>query len=121
MCKVLIIDDDRAVRQAFCLALEDSGYVVIAAENGEEGVQKFKEGEVGLVFLDLRMPGMSGLEALLSIRSLDKIVPIYIVTAFYKEYFTGLRDTAEEGISFDLLNKPVSSEEILSIVETFMQ
>ena len=118
--KVLIIDDDQAVRQAFRLALEDLDCEIEEAENGEIGVQKFKDDNIGLVFLDLRMPGMNGLETLLAIRAMDKSVPIYIVTAFYKEYFGDLKKTANEGIAFDLLNKPVSGDEISTIAKEVM-
>jgi len=118
--KVLIIDDDQAVRQAFRLALEDLDCEIEEAENGEIGVQKFKDDNIGLVFLDLRMPGMNGLETLLAIRAMDKSVPIYIVTAFYKEYFGDLKKTANEGIAFDLLNKPVSGDEISTIAKEAM-
>jgi CheY-like chemotaxis protein len=115
--KVLIIDDDKTVRKAFQLSLEDLDCETVVAETGEMGVKKFKQDNIGLIFLDLRMPGMTGLEALLAIRAIDKDVPIYIITAFYKEYFLGLKKIAKEGISFDLLNKPVSSDEILMIAK----
>lgn len=118
---ILIIDDDKAVRKAFRLTLEDIGFKVEEAESGEIGVRKFKEnGDIGLVFLGIRMPGMSGLETLLKIRHLNSSVPIYVVTAFYKEFFTGLQETAHNGISFDLLNKPISSNELADITKSIM-
>ncbi|MGD9108883.1 MAG: response regulator [Gammaproteobacteria bacterium] len=120
--KVLVIDDDEAIRKAFCLALEDLCCEVEVAESGEIGIQKFKENsDISLIFLDLRMPGMSGLETLLAIRHVNKKVPIYVITAFYKEFFAGLQETAKNGISFDLLNKPISSEDILNVTKGIIE
>lgn len=115
--KILIIDDDAAVRKAFQLTLEELDYEVIVAESGEIGLQKLESDDIGIIFLDLRMPGMNGIETLLAARTFNKDVPIYIITAFFEEYFRDLKKTAKEGISFDLLNKPVSSDEILAIVK----
>lgn len=118
--KVLVIDDYLAIRESFKLILENLDCIVEAAENGEIGIEKFEENNVGLVFLDLKMPGMSGVDVLRIIREKDKTVPVYIVTAFYNEFFTGLKEAEKEGMAFELLNKPVSRDSILDVAKMYI-
>ena len=60
--KVLVVDDDPAVRKSIDRVLTSKGYAVITAENGEEALRKLNEEKYDLVYTDIRMPGMSGLE-----------------------------------------------------------
>lgn len=64
MHKILIIDDDLAVRGAFSLILEDVGYEVHQAESGLQGIEMVKESRPDLIFLDLRMPSIDGVQTL---------------------------------------------------------
>jgi len=112
---ILVIDDDPNVRKSFSLTFEDSAYHVETAKSGEQGVEKAKSTRFDLIFLDLKMPGMNGVEALRELRMMDRDVPIYIVTAFHKEFFDQLQSVSHDGIDFDLLQKPVSPEKLLSI------
>ncbi len=98
--RILIIDDDEAVRRSFILAFEDIGFKVDTAESGEKGLQMKNQAEYDLIFLDLKMPGMDGVETLRQIRKNDKKVPIYIFTAFHKEFMDQLRVAAGEGEAF---------------------
>ena len=118
--KIFVIDDEESVRKAFILALEDSGHQVLTAENGEKGLALFADGQPDLVFLDLRMPGMNGVEVLRHIREKNQTVPVYIVTAFHKDYFEELAATQPDGIQFELLNKPIGQDEILAVTETVL-
>jgi two-component system response regulator (stage 0 sporulation protein F) len=117
---ILIIDDDEAVRKSFALALEDSGFEVDTAESAEKGLQMKKNAEYDLIFLDLKMLGMSGVQILREMRKTDKKVPIYIVTAFYKQFFDELRIAQKEGLGFELLKKPVNTEEIVLLTESIV-
>ncbi len=78
--KILIIDDEEAIRKSFLLSLEDTDYTVETAESGEIGIQKRREAIFDLIFLDLKMPGINGVETLFELRKIDQNVPIYIVT-----------------------------------------
>ena len=110
--RILVIDDEEAVRMSFTSALEDTGFEVDTAESGEKGLQMKKDAEYDLIFLDLKMPGMNGVETLRQIRKTDKKVPVYIFTAFHKEFFEELKIARKEGLGFEVLKKPVSNEEI---------
>jgi CheY-like chemotaxis protein len=113
--RILVIDDDEAVRKSFVLALEDTGYLVETTESGEEGLQMARRERYALVFLDLKMPGMNGVETLRALRKIDMDMPVYIVTAFYGEYFDQLRIAREDEIPFQVLEKPVSGDQIVML------
>lgn len=109
---ILVIDDQEAVRDAFVLSLEDSGYEVEVAASGENGLQKLSEKACDLIFLDLKMPGMNGVETLREIRQRCPQVSVCVVTAFCRDYLDLLQEARGEGLSFELLRKPVELEEI---------
>jgi CheY-like chemotaxis protein len=74
-----------------------------------------------LVLLDLKMPGMDGTETLRKIRKIDQHVPVYVVTAFQNEFVDQLREMINDGIFFELLNKPVEKEQLLLAVEGILE
>ena len=110
---ILVIDDDEGIRKSFLLALEDSDYSIDTAASGEVGIKKRKMKSYDLIFLDLKMPGLNGVETLAKIREIDKQVPIYILTAFYKEYFQQLKVVRNKGIDFNIIQKPIGMDQIL--------
>jgi CheY-like chemotaxis protein len=114
--RLLIIDDDEAVRFAFQLALEDLPYQVNEAADGETGVGIALTEPIDAVFLDLRMPGINGIEALRRIRAVKPDLLIYIVTAFHREFLDDLVTARGEGLAFELLRKPVERDQIIEIV-----
>ncbi|NIM11461.1 MAG: response regulator [Candidatus Aminicenantes bacterium] len=117
---ILVIDDDEAVRKSFMLALEETGHRVNTAESGEKGIKKVKATTYDLVFLDLKMPGLNGVETLRQLRQLDIAVPVYIVTAFHKEFLKDLKLLSDDGIDFELLKKPIGSDEIIELTESML-
>ncbi|MDX3748756.1 response regulator transcription factor [Streptomyces sp. AK08-02] len=81
MPRVLLIEDDRAVREGVQLALRRQGHDVAAARTGEEGLEQLRSFLPDVVVLDLMLPGMSGLEVCRRIRGADDQVPIIMATA----------------------------------------
>jgi len=118
--RILVIDDEEATRMSFTLALEDTGFKVDTAESGEKGLQMKKDAEYDLIFLDLKMPGMNGVQTLREIRKTDKEVPVYIVTAFHKEFFEKLKIARKEGLDFEVLKKPIGNEEIVLLTKSIL-
>ena len=103
--KVLVVDDDPAVRKSFDRVLSGKGYAVITAESGEEALRKLGEEKYDLVYSDIRMPGMSGLEVAEKIKARRPWTPVVIITGYGS-------DVAEErakaaGVS-SFLHKPLS-------------
>jgi len=119
--KIIVIDDEIAIQRSFELALEDSGYGVDTASSGREGLEMLENGSYDLVFLDLKMPEMTGVETLRQIRKRDENIPVYIVTAFYGEFFDELSAMAEGGTDFEVLNKPVDGDTILKVCQGVLE
>jgi DNA-binding NtrC family response regulator len=119
--RILVIDDEEAVRKSFILSLEDDGYDVDTAASGEEGIRSIKKNRPDLIFLDLKMPGMNGVDTLREVRKIDKNVPVYIVTAFLKEFLDLLNAAVKQGVKFEILNKPIESQQIRAIVKAALE
>lgn len=117
---VLVIDDDPAVRDAYCLALEDLPVHVVTAEDGDIGVQLAKECNPFLIFLDLKMPRMNGVEVLEQLDALSIQAAVYVITAFSSEYTSGLRTIVERGIAFELATKPITASQIEEIARSYL-
>ena len=115
---ILIIDDDKHVRYAFVLTLSEKGYVVRTVESGEKALEELSNNnDYDLIFLDLKMTGMDGIETLKNIRDINNEVPVYLVTAFKEEYFSKLKEIEFLELKFELLTKPIDRKEILLITE----
>lgn len=80
--KVLVTDDEADFRQLMTFWLEFKGYAVLTASNGEEAAQVVKEKNPDIIFMDLRMPVMDGVDAIKKIRTFNKDVPIIIISAY---------------------------------------
>ena len=117
MKRILIIDDDAGVRETFLAALAGRNYDLAAVESGAAGLESASNRRPDLVFLDLKMPSMSGVEALKRLHQICPGVPVYIVTAFYGEFLRPLKDLRNRGISFDLARKPLTLAEIRAIAD----
>jgi CheY-like chemotaxis protein len=118
--RILVIDDEPSIRKSFMTALEDTGYLVETAESGEVGIEKLERNKYDLIFLDLNMPGLNGVETLRQLREINKDVPIYIVTAFHAAFTDQLKKAAEDKIDFELLKKPLSGNQIVTITRRIL-
>jgi CheY-like chemotaxis protein len=107
--KVLVVDDDPVVGKSFDRVLSGKGYVVITAEDGYDALAKLQAENYDMVFTDLRMPGMSGLEVAERVRARQPWVPVVIVTGYGSEKSEERAKAA--GVS-DFLHKPLSPEVI---------
>jgi CheY-like chemotaxis protein len=114
---ILVIDDEEAVRDAFQLALEDFDYRVELASSGEQGVRKARAERPDLVFLDLKMPGMDGVQTLRQLLTLYPELPVYIVTAFAQEFMEPLSAASAAGLFFQVAQKPLGMNEIQLIAK----
>ena len=115
MKRVLVIDDNEGVRESFRAALEDGGYAVTTADSGSAGLESAARWRPDLIFLDLKMPGLSGVETLQRLHEICPHTPVYLVTGFYGEFVTPLRELQRAGIDFNLARKPLSAGEIKAI------
>jgi nitrogen regulation protein NR(I) len=110
---ILIIDDDDQLRKSFNKLLSEEGYHVKDAASGETGVNMVEDSTPDLVILDVRLPGMNGLETFKAIHELEPKLPVIIMTAY------GTTDTAIEATklgAFDYILKPFDIPDILRII-----
>jgi len=121
MKNILVIDDDPGIIKSFQLALEDADYEVHTAISGEDGINQFKNKKFDLIYLDLKMPGLDGAETLLLLRDLDKNVPIYIVTAYHKDYFDRLQSAINKNINFEIIQKPIDIDQIVLVTKAILE
>ncbi len=105
--KVLVVDDDPVVGQSFKRVLSGKGYAVITAADGYEAMAKLKAENYDLVFTDLRMPGMTGLEVAQRIKANQPWTPVVIVTGYGSK--TSEERARAAGVA-DFLHKPLSPE-----------
>jgi CheY-like chemotaxis protein len=117
MKNILIIDDDEGVRTSFLAALEYGDYHPYAVASGEAGVESAERQPPDLIFLDLKMTGLDGVQTLGRLRALHPGVPIYVVTGFAGEFLEPLRALRHKGTSFELARKPLTVSEIRAIAD----
>jgi len=114
---ILIVDDEIGPRESLRMILKPN-YNVYAVENGFAAIQMIQQTEMDVLTLDLKMPGMSGIDALKEIRVIDPDVMIIIITGY------GTLKSAIEAIRygvFDYIPKPFNVPEILSIIDKSIQ
>ncbi|GAB3663191.1 response regulator [Ramlibacter alkalitolerans] len=107
--KLLVVDDDPVVGASFKRVLSGKGYLVVAAENGQQALDRLKAEKFDAVFTDLRMPGMDGLQVAERVRAAQPWTPVVIVTG-YGSPASEARALAC-GVS-EFLHKPLSPEMI---------
>jgi two-component system sensor histidine kinase/response regulator len=113
MASILVVDDDEMVRLSCKRVLEEDGYIVRTAENGEVGLKYFKEIQPDLVLVDMKMPGKSGMEVLHEIEILDPEVVKIVITGYAT--VSSAVDAMKSG-AYDFIPKPFTPEEISLIV-----
>jgi two-component system nitrogen regulation response regulator NtrX len=108
--RILVIDDESAIREALRTTLEYEGYEFVGAATGQEGLALVEREAPDLVLLDVKMPGMDGLEVLDRLRAMNEALPIVVVSGH------GTISTAVEATkkgAFDFIEKPFASERVL--------
>jgi DNA-binding NtrC family response regulator len=113
MAKILVADDERGICDAFSVFLNDEGHEALCASDGPAAVQIVREERPAAAFLDVRMPGGDGIDALQEIRAIAPQMPVVIMTAF------GTLDTARRAmdlVAFDYLGKPVELDQLRDVL-----
>jgi len=116
--KILIVDDERIVRESLFHWFEEEGYLVETAEDAETALRTFDKGKYDLLLLDMKMPGMSGLELLTKVKEIDKDCVVILITAFASvpTAIKALKDGA-----YDYVTKPVDPDELAHLVKKAME
>ena len=118
MSTILIIDDDDQLRISFERLLKEEGYTVRTAASGEAGLRMIGDANPDLVLLDVRLPGMNGLETFKQIHHIEPKLPVIVMTAF------GTTETAIEATkmgAFDYMIKPFDIPQMLSTIRQALE
>lgn len=113
LAAILIVDDEIQLRQSFDKLLSQEGHTVRTAASGEAALQVVRSHELDLVIMDVRLPGMNGLDTFSAMRRIEPLLPVIIMTAF------GTTETAIEATkmgAFDYILKPFNVPEMLELI-----
>jgi len=116
--RILVIDDEGAIRDSLRMILEYEDYQFLGAATGQEGIAAVQRERPDLVLLDIKMPGMDGLEVLRKLHALDETLPVVMISGH------GTTATAVEAIrsgAVDFLDKPLSSERVIVTLQNALK
>ncbi len=115
---ILIVDDEKIVRESLFHWFEEEGYNVETAEDGELALKKYEKEKYDLLLVDMKMPGMSGIDLLTKIKSIDKDALVILITAFASvpTAITALKQGA-----YDYVTKPVDPDELAHLVKKALE
>ncbi len=117
MSLILVIDDQPGIRRLLKEVLTDSGYQVAIAANGYEGVQKAKELSPVLILMDMKMPGMDGIQTLKELRRVGIKGTVLMMTAYGE---LNLVEEAKANGAIDYLTKPFDIIQLSQQIEEYV-
>jgi two-component system nitrogen regulation response regulator NtrX len=116
--RILVIDDEPAIRDSLKMILEYEDYQFVGAASGADGIAAVQRERPDLVLLDIKMPGMDGIEVLRKLHALDETLPVVMISGH------GTTATAVEAIrsgATDFLDKPLSSERVIVTLQNVLR
>ncbi len=116
--RVLVVDDDDMIRELFREILESEGHTVITAKTGAEGIENIRQSDFNLVFLDLKMPGMDGVELFSQIKIARPELPVTIITGYPG---SEMMERALKKGPLGIMNKPFKPSDVLALVNSYLR
>ncbi len=116
--RVLIVDDEKNIRRTFKMVLESEGFDVSVAETGEEALEIFQKEKPDAVVLDVKLPGIDGIETLRRIRKQEAELPVIMISG-HGTIATAV-DATRSG-AFDFVEKPLSKERLLVAIRNALK
>ncbi len=111
--KILVVDDDRRIVKTTCDILKIKGHEAVAAYSGEEGVEKVRTEVPDCVLMDIKMPGISGVEALKQMKQAAPGLPVVLVSAYATNEII---EEAKQAGAYAVLSKPLNIQMVLSFL-----
>jgi DNA-binding NtrC family response regulator len=111
---VLIVDDEPIVRESIRDWLVDAGYQVATAESGEKALEMIKKEDFGIMIVDIRLPGKTGITVLKEVKALKRQIKSIVITAYPS---TELAAEAMKLGAVDYLIKPVAPDELERLIQ----
>ncbi len=117
---ILVVDDDLSTRTIFEKVLRKKGYDVITTDRGEKAVTLVEEEGIDIIFIDMKLPTINGLETYLQIKKKNPNAVVILITGYAKD-MSDLIDEALISSYFSCMNKPVDMWQVLETVEDILQ
>lgn len=111
--KVLVVDDDSRMVKTICDILKVKGYTAIQAYSGDEALQKVRENQPDCVLMDIKMPGIDGVESTKMIKAISPDLPVVLMSAYATEDQT---NEAKKQGAYTVLTKPIDVQQVLSFL-----
>ena len=111
---ILVVDDEQGIRITLAGILEDEGYNVVVAEDGYKGIAAAEKTKFKIAFIDMKMPGINGIETFKRIKKISPDTIIFFMTAFIAE------DLLKEAIKLEtqaILYKPLDIDLVLKVIK----
>jgi two-component system response regulator HydG len=115
---ILVVDDLKSIRLTLGGILEDEGHNVVLAENGYQAIEVVKQTPCDLVFMDIKMPGINGVQTFREIKKINPKAVVIMMTAYSVEDL--IKEALEEG-AYAVVYKPFDIEKIVSIIESALR
>jgi DNA-binding NtrC family response regulator len=112
--KLLIVDDEAIIRQSLKAWFLEDGYEIDIAENAEEALKLYEKGKYDLILLDIKMPGMNGMDLLIKLKEIDPDAIIILITA-YASVSSAVK--ALKSGAYDYITKPIDPDELSHLVK----
>ena len=115
---ILVVDDNISIRKSMSLVLEYNGYAVTTASEGFEAIEKDKEIPFDVIFMDIKMPGMNGVETYRKIKQTRPDAMIIMMTAY------SVKDLVDEALqegAYGAFDKPLDMDKVLSMVDEIVE
>ena len=117
--KILLVEDDQFIRELYEIYLKEDGYIVVGAENGQEGVDRFKAEFFDLVLLDILLPEKDGITVLAEIQAINNKIPVVILTNLAQQSM--VTKAFELGAAGYLLKARINRKDLLKEVKGFVE
>ncbi|MBU0716115.1 MAG: response regulator [Verrucomicrobia bacterium] len=111
---ILIVEDDQDLRESLATALRDEGYHVIWAQDADEAIVSVKAHKVNIVFMDICLPDMNGVEVYKAIKKIQPTATTVMMTGFFVQ---DLVNAAISAGAYDILYKPFTMDDILKMIK----
>ena len=116
--KIMVVDDDPGIRLTLEGIIEEEGYDVVGAENGDQAVELARQSPFDLIFMDIKMPGMNGVDAYKEIKAVSPGSVVVMITGISVEEL--VNEALEEG-AYAVIYKPFAVAQIIDIVNTVLK
>jgi len=115
---ILVVDDLRSIRLTLGGILEDKGHNVVTVEDGYQAIAAVKTNHFDVIFMDIKMPGINGVQTFREIKKVDPKVTVVMMTAYSVEEL--VKEALEEG-AYAVVHKPFDIERIIALIDESLQ